>query len=83
MCVWFVAAIIVFIGGVAGGQQIMNLVLDMMSVKSPGNPQMKMTYNLRLRGEVWAGAINLALSEYIKCAILEGIHERGKSPGIL
>lgn len=70
-------------GGLVGGQQsIMNLVLDRLGLRVPGDLKMRMTHSLQLR-EVWAGERNLAVSKYTKSAVLGGIQEKGKSPDIL
>lgn len=75
---WFVVAIIVF-----GGQQsIINLVLDVLGLRSPGDLKMRKAHSLQLR-EVWAKEKNLAVSQYTKSALLGGIQDKGKSPDIL
>ena len=51
----------------------MNLILDMLSLRSPGDLKMKMTNSLQLRRKVLAGDIKLAMSVCTKSAILEGI----------
>ena len=69
--------------GLSGGLQgIMNLVLDILGLRSPGDLKMGRTYSLQLR-EVWAGERNLAMSEYNKSAVLGGIYEKGESLDIL
>ena len=62
-------------GGRGSGdqQKIMNLILDMLSLRSPGDLKMKMTNSLQLRRKVLAGDIKLAMSVCTKSAILEGI----------
>lgn len=51
----------------------MNLVLDMLSLKSHGDLKIEMTYSLQPKGEVWARdmSINQAMSE---CAIREVVY---------
>lgn len=69
--------------GTGNQQKTMNLILDMLSLRSPGDLKMKTTNSLQLRRKVLAGDINLAVSVCTKSAVLEGIQEKGKSPGIL
>ena len=68
----------------AGGKQkIIHLVLAMLSLRCPGDLKIEIIYSLQLRGEVWAGDVNLAMSECATSVVLKGTEEKGGSHGIL